>query len=95
MRALHDVLMDQHKAIQSHRERLGIGEYKPINGTVVLYNVTVETRDTETGEPLTIAANAVHIERSQVVIWYGPVIDGRRAFIVRRLGAPGLRIDGK
>ena len=82
---------DRRVAALAHRLRLGLGEYQPITGTQVLYNVPVEWRN-DKGEKCSDDCATVHVERAIVFLY---VAGGNGRGIVRRLGCPGLKIDGK
>lgn len=90
MPTLEQTIEAQRAASLAHRLRLGLGEYKPITGTQVLYNVPVEWRDDD-GKLQRRDCATVHVDRAMVVLYVGTTGRG----IVRRLGCPGLKIDGK
>jgi hypothetical protein len=91
MPTLAETIEEQRAAALAHRLRLGLGEYRPILGTQVLYNVPVEWRDTE-GRKQSDDCATVHVNGSMVVLY---VNGGNGRGIVRRLGSKGLKIDGK
>lgn len=86
--SIEQVAESQRQAALSHRLRLGLGEYRPITGTQVLYMVPVEWRD-DKGEMQKTDCATVHVDRMMCIIYPG------MGSIVRRLGCPGLKIDGK
>ena len=90
MSTLEETIDAQRAAALAHRLRLGLGEYRPITGAQVLYNVPVEWRDSE-GRPQKCDCATVHVDRSIAILHVANGTGG----IVRRLGSPGLKIDGK
>ncbi len=90
MPTLAETIETQRAEILAHRLRLGLGEYRPILGTQVLYNVPVEWRD-ESGKKQACDCATVHVDRSMAVLYVANGVCG----IVRRLGSKGLKIDGK
>lgn len=90
MPTLEETIDAQRTAAVAHRLRLGLGEYRPITGAQVLYNVPVEWRDSE-GRPQKCDCATVHVDRSIAILYVANGTGG----IVRRLGSPGLKIDGK
>jgi hypothetical protein len=91
MPTLEDTIELQRAAALAHRLRLGLGEYQPINGTEVLSFVSVEWRD-DRGIRQTDDCAVVHVHGNMACLY----VNGNNGRgIVRRLGCPGLKIDGK
>jgi hypothetical protein len=90
MPTLQETIDAQRAASLAHRLRLGLGEYRPITGTQVLYNVPVEWRDND-GRLRRCDCATVHVDRAIAILYVGNAVQG----IVRKLGCPGLKIDGK
>lgn len=89
MPTLMEVVEQQRAAALAHRARLGVGEYSALAGAIVWHNCRVDYRD-DIGTAHQIDGATVHIGRSTVAVWPGGV-----SSFVRRLGAPGFKIDGK
>jgi hypothetical protein len=88
---LAETIDNQRAASLAHRLRLGLGEYQPINGTEVLSFVPVEWRD-DRGVLQKDGCAVVHVFNSMACLY----VNGNNGRgIVRRLGCPGLKIDGK
>lgn len=90
MPTLQETIDAQRAASLAHRLRLGLGEYRPITGTQVLYNVPVEWRDSER-RPQKYDCATVHVDHSMAILYVG----NSTGSIVRRLGCAGLKIDGR
>ena len=89
---LADKIDAQRTAVAAHRDRLGIGEYSALVGVIVRHNCRVDYRD-DTGKAHTLDGATVHIDKSMVAVW--PSQAGGVCSFLRRLGAPGFKIDGK
>lgn len=91
MPTLQETIDTQRAAALAHRLRLGLGEYLPITGPQVLYNVPVEWRD-DLGRLQSDDCATVHVDRNMAILYVNG--NGGRG-IVRKLGCKGLKIDGK